>query len=111
MIEAEYFTPEDFQQRFVAAVEAARREYCAILGFWHRCKLKACRRPKTCRGDARLCLARGFPQITDDAAERAFAHVVAITAANADRPTQLARRTHPQTLYLWALSEQQKGNS
>jgi hypothetical protein len=32
------FTPQDFQKRFDAAVQAAQREYCDIFGFWRSCR-------------------------------------------------------------------------
>jgi hypothetical protein len=99
----ETFTPEEFQKRFNAAAEAAQREYCDIFAFWRTCRLKACRRPKICRGDAQLCLKRGFPEILDEVADRAFARVIAATATDADRPTRLARQTSPQSFYLRAL--------
>jgi hypothetical protein len=97
------FTPEDFQKRFDAAATAAQREYCDIFAFWRGCKLKACRRAKSCGGDPLGCLKRGFAQVADDAADRALAHVGATTAIDADRPTQLARRMSPQHFYLWSL--------
>jgi hypothetical protein len=95
--------PEDFQKRFNAAATNAQREYCDIFGFWRGCKLKACRRAKACGGDPLRCLQRGFAQVTDDMAERALTRVTATAAADADRPTQLARRMSPQSFYLWSL--------
>jgi hypothetical protein len=103
--------PEDFQKRFDAAATTAQREYCDIFGFWHGCKLKACRRAKACGGDPLRCLQRGFAQVTDDMAERALARVSTATSADADRPTELARRMSAQSFYLWSLGEQQSGDS
>jgi len=100
-------TPEDFQKRFDAAAKAAQREYCNIFAFWRGCKLKACRRAKACGGDPHVCLKRGFAQVSDDAADRALMRVCAATAADADRPTQLARHMSPQSFSLWPLAEQQ----
>ena len=96
-------TPEDFQKHFDAAVQAAQREYCDIFQFWRACRLKPCRRLKACGGDPHLCLKRGFAQVPDDASDRALARVIAATAADADRPTQLARQMSPQSFYLWPL--------
>jgi hypothetical protein len=100
---AENYTPEDFQQRFDAAAQAAQREYCEIFEFWRACRRKACRRAKACGGDALSCLKRGFAQVPEEACERARARVIAATAADADRPTQLARQMSPQSFYLWSL--------
>jgi hypothetical protein len=97
------FTPEDFQQRFDAAALAAQREYCDIFEFWHLCRLKACRRAKACGGDAQLCLRRGFAQVADETSERALMRVIAATAADADRPTRLARQMSPQSFAQWPL--------
>jgi hypothetical protein len=96
-------TPEDFQQRFDAAAKAAQREYCNIFAFWRACRRKACRRAKACGGDALSCLKRGFAQVPDESCERALLRVIAATAADADRPTQLARQMSPQSFYLWSL--------
>jgi hypothetical protein len=95
------FTPEDFQKRFDAAAAAAQREYCDIFGFWRACRVKMCRRSKACGGDPVTCLKRGFAQVPDEASDRALAQVIAATAADADRPTQLARQMSPQRFYLW----------
>ena len=92
-----------FQQRFEAAALAAQREYCDIFGFWRLCRLKACRRAKACGGDARLCLRRGFAQVPDETSERALMRVIAATAADADRPTRLARQMSPQSFAQWPL--------
>jgi hypothetical protein len=62
-----------------------------------------CRRAKAYGGDPLRCLKRGFVQVTDDMAERALMRVSAATSADADRPTQLARRMSPQSFYLWSL--------
>jgi hypothetical protein len=105
---AKNLTPEDFQKRFDAATAAAQREYCEILEFWRACRRKACRRAKACAGDALSCLKRGFTQVPDEACERALARVIAATAADADRPTQLARQMSPQSFYLWSLKAEQQ---
>jgi hypothetical protein len=95
------FTPEDFQKRFDAAAQAAQREYCDIFAFWRACRLKACRRSKACGGDPQLCLKRGYAQVPDELSDRALARVIGATAADADRPTKLARQMSPQSFYLW----------
>ena len=100
------FTPEDFQKRFDAAAKAAQREYCDIFAFWRACRLKACRRSKACAGDPQLCLKRGYAQVPDKVSDRALARVIAATAADADRPTKLARQMSPQSFYLWPLKDQ-----
>ena len=100
------FTPEDFQKRFDAAAKAAQREYCDIFAFWRACRLKACRRSKACGGDPQLCLKHGYAQVLDELSDRALARVIAATAADADRPTKLARQMSPQSFYLWPLKDQ-----
>jgi hypothetical protein len=101
-------TPEDFQKRFDAAAQAAQREYCDIFAFWRTCRRKACRRAKACGGDGLLCLQRGYAQVPEEASERALARVVAATAADADRPTKLARQMSPQSFYLWSLKAEHR---
>ena len=103
MRKAENFTPEDFQKRFDAAAQAAQREYCDIFEFWRACRLKSCRRSKACGGDPQLCLKRGYAQVPHELSDRALARVIAATAADADRPTKLARQMSPQSFYLWPL--------
>lgn len=100
------FTPEEFQKRFAAAAKAAQREYCDIFGFWRACRMKSCRRSKACGGDPLRCLKHGYAQVPDEASDRALARIIAATAANADRPTQLARRMSPQSFYLWPLKDE-----
>ena len=104
---SENFTPEDFQMRFDAAAQAAQREYCDIFEFWRACRLKSCRRSKACGGDPQLCLKRGYAQVPHELYDRALARVIAATAADADRPTKLARQMSPQSFYLWPLREKQ----
>jgi hypothetical protein len=107
MRKAENFTPEDFQKRFDAAAQAAQREYCDIFEFWRACRLKSCRRSKACGGDPQLCLKRGYAQVPHELYDRALARVIAATAADADRPTKLARQMSPQSFYFWPLREKQ----
>ena len=56
-----------------------------------------------CGGDPQLCLKRGYAQVPDEVSDRALARVIAATAADADRPTKLARQMSPQSFYLWPL--------
>jgi hypothetical protein len=95
------FTPEEFQKRFKAATEAAQRQYCDIFKFWRDCRLKGCRRSKTCGGNPQLCLKRGFTQVPNEVADHALTRVIESTPADADRPTKLARQMSPQSFYLW----------
>ena len=44
-----------------AAFAAIRRLYAEALPLWRFCRRSYCRRQRTCNGDARPCLSRGWP--------------------------------------------------
>jgi hypothetical protein len=102
----EKFTPEEWQARFDAAAKQAQREYCNIFEFWRACRLKPCRKTKTCGGDPHGCLKWGLKQVPEEIQDRAFDRVVWATPADADRPTKSARQFTPFSFYLWPLQEQ-----
>lgn len=93
----EKFTPEEWQQRFMAAAKVAQRDYCNIFEFWRACRLKAWRRAKSCGGDPHPCLKRSFLKVPDDQRDRALARVIRATPIDADRPTRSARQFTPES--------------
>ena len=48
-----------------AAHEATWRLYCEVLGFWRRCKVRACRRHRRCLGEPARCLMQGLPLVPE----------------------------------------------
>lgn len=88
----EKLSPEQWQARFNAAADAARREYCNMFKFWQACRYKPCRRATRCSGDARACLKRGIERVPYDDQFAATNRIIAATAADADAPSQSARR-------------------
>ncbi|MGO9045640.1 MAG: hypothetical protein ACLQFW_01950 [Xanthobacteraceae bacterium] len=94
----EKFTPEEWQQRFMAAAKVAQRDYGNIFGFCRACRLKACRRAKSCGGDPHPCLKRSFLKVPDDQRDRALARVIRATPIG--RP---GRRGNSRRFYLWPL--------
>jgi hypothetical protein len=46
----EELTGPQWQARYNAGAEVARRQYCDIFKFWRGCRYKPCRRAKACRG-------------------------------------------------------------
>ena len=40
--------------------EALRRKFCTMAALWRDCREPACRRARSCRGDAAECFARGW---------------------------------------------------
>ncbi len=44
-----------------AAFAAIRRLYCEVVPVWRACPRGYCRRHACCRGDAAVCLKRGWP--------------------------------------------------
>ena len=57
------------------AFAAIRRLYAESLPLWRVCERGACRRHRTCAGDAVKCLPRGWPQMPRAVQERAYEEV------------------------------------
>lgn len=56
-------TPDEQAAQREAAFTMIRRLYGETLPLWRFCRCGHCRRHKTCVGDVRSCLERGWPQM------------------------------------------------
>jgi hypothetical protein len=65
-------TPDEQEEQRENAFAAIRLLYCEVLPLWRGCQRGLCRRHKCCAGDARTCLARGWPLMPPEIQERAY---------------------------------------
>jgi hypothetical protein len=70
-------TPEQEKRVREEAFAAIRLLYCEALPLWQVCGRGRCRRQRTCAGEKRPCLVRGWPLMTDKLRERAYDAVMA----------------------------------
>jgi hypothetical protein len=87
----EKLTGQEWQARYNAAAEVARRQYCDIFKFWRGCRYKPCRRAKTCRGDSSHCLQRGRWSLPPDVLCQAELQVRAAVPAHLTGPERAGR--------------------
>jgi hypothetical protein len=84
-------TGQEWQARYNAGAEVARRQYCDIFKFWRGCRYKPCRRAKTCRGDPSHCLQRGRWSLSPDVLCQAELQVRAAVPAHLTGPERAGR--------------------
>ena len=89
-----------WQTEFDRAAAAVQREYCDLFKFWRGCDRKACRKAKSCSGDAHACLRRGKDQVPYETRARAQAAILAATPPGASAAERTARRFHPSDFYV-----------
>src|ERR1700692_1788115 len=67
------------QEKFMReeAFAAIRLIYCEALPLWRLCGRGECRRHRTCAGEKRPCLARGWALMAEDIRDRAYDAVTA----------------------------------
>ena len=88
-------TPEDYAARFGAEKAALRRHYCNVFKFWRLCPLRACRKARSCGGDAQLCLKRRVPAIPRDLQWQARRQILEVTPVDAGPAVRTAREFLP----------------
>jgi hypothetical protein len=69
-------TPDEQVAQREAAFDAIRRLYAEALPLWRFCRHGTCRRHKTCAGDVRPCLERGWPLMPRELQMRAYHEVM-----------------------------------
>jgi hypothetical protein len=92
---AEKQTPEDYAARFGAEKAALRRHYCNVFKFWRLCPLRACRKARSCGGDAEVCLKRRVREIPRELQWQARRQILAVTPADAGAAVRTAREFLP----------------
>jgi hypothetical protein len=83
-------TPDEQVARREAAFTAIRDLYGEALPLWRFCQSGHCRRHKTCVGDVRSCLVRGWPQLPQEV------QIEAHHAVMRGGPRRLAPVTHTE---------------
>ncbi len=69
-------TPDEQVAQREAAFAAIRRLYAEALPLWRFCRRGYCRRHQQCSGEARHCLARGWPLMPAELQTQAFEEVI-----------------------------------
>lgn len=90
-----------------AAHLVTQRLYCDALNFWRRCKSRACKRHRCCRGEPFRCLLRGIIHVPPSRRLKAQKQVI----AGGERRIPLAthvewtvRRSEMKSLIDWGLT-------
>jgi hypothetical protein len=65
-------TPDEDNAQTDAAFAAIRQMYCESLPLWTACSRGFCRRHKSCSGDMKACIKRGWPLMSPQARKRAY---------------------------------------
>ena len=69
-------TPEEEVAQREAAFAAIRLLYAQALPLWRACGRGDCRRHKSCHGETRACLKRGWPLMPPELQEQAYRQVM-----------------------------------
>jgi len=86
-------------RRLATATEEQKRRYCDAFALWRRCRRKACRRLRTCGGDAHVCLKRVLGNVPRTQQSQARADILKATPHNIGAPEREARRRLPRDCY------------
>src|SRR5579863_8607745 len=92
-------TTAAYADRFEAETVAQQRRFCDAFGQWRGCKDKACRRERTCRGEARACLRRALDTVPRDVQRRVREDILAATPNNLGGPERAVRLCMPLDFY------------
>ena len=92
-------SPVDYARRLTLEKLSLRRRYCDAFALWKSCAQPACRRPRSCRGDANACLKQGLPRVPHDVQWRVRQAILDATPPNMGAPERKARQSMPGDLY------------
>jgi hypothetical protein len=86
-------------RRLASETELQQRRYCDAFALWRRCGRKACRRLRTCGGDAHVCLKRALGNVPRTQQSQARADILKATPDNIGAPEREARQRLPRDCY------------
>jgi hypothetical protein len=92
-------SPVEHARRLAIEMDLQQRRYCAALALWLRCRRTACRRLRTCRGDAGVCLRRALDRVPQQMQWQARENILKSTPDNIGAPEREARQRMPRDFY------------
>ena len=91
--------PPVHARRFAVEAAAQQRRYCNAFELWRRCRLKLCRRSRTCCGDQNVCLKQALDRVPRDVQLAARRRILRATPHNIGAPEREARQRMPRDFY------------
>ena len=92
-------SPLQHARRFAIEKERQQRRYCDAFALWRTCRRKACRRQRTCGGDANGCLRRALERVPLRMQSQARDDILTATPHNIGLPEREARQRMPREFY------------
>jgi hypothetical protein len=92
-------SPLQRARRLASETEEQKRRYCDAFVLWRRCRHKACRRLRTCDGDAHVCLKRALDGVPRTQQTQARTDILKGTPLNIGAPEREARQRLPRECY------------
>jgi hypothetical protein len=89
-------SPQQHARRLATETEQQKRRYCDAFALWRRCRHKACRRLRTCGGDAHVCLKRALGSVPWAQQSQARTDILKATPHNIGAPEREARQSLPR---------------
>jgi hypothetical protein len=86
-------------RRLAIEMELQQRRYCDAFALWRTCPRKACRRQRTCTGDADACLRGALERVPRPLQWQARDDILKSTPHNIGTPEREARQRMPRDLY------------
>lgn len=90
--------PVTHARRVALESELQAQRYCDAFALWRRCRRRACRRRRTCRGDAHACLKAALGRVPQAIQAQARQEILAATPPNIAAPEREARQCMPRDL-------------
>ena len=92
-------SPVHHARRLAIETALLQRRYCNAFALWRTCARKACRRQRSCGGDAHLCLRSALARLPREAQLRARERILKSTPHNIGAPEREARQRLPRDFY------------
>jgi hypothetical protein len=91
--------PNDRARRLAIETALQQRRYCNAFELWRLCRLKLCRRRRTCCGDQNACLKRALDRVPRDVQRQTRESILKRTPPNIGAPEREARHRMPRDFY------------
>jgi hypothetical protein len=91
--------PVEYARRLAVEKALQQRRYCDAFALWRSCASKACRRQRSCCGEAAGCLRRVLDRVPHALQWRARQDILEATPRNIAAPERAARQCMPRDLY------------
>jgi hypothetical protein len=92
-------SPVQHARRLAIEMELQQRRYCGAFTLWLRCPRTACRRRRTCCGDADACLRSALERVPHPLQWQARDTILKSTPHNIGAPEREARQRMPRDFY------------